>query len=209
MKKASASHDVSHGWGDHAHSQHGKALSNPAAWYASARALSDSAALLVPTLAAQWQALGRFMRGAGPRPPEITVDAPFLMLCGMALEALCKAAAVSRWSEEDRNLFARAGRLPAEFSTHASLELLRALGVVLSEAEEVCVLRLERAVIWAGRYPVPSGSANLAPARLSTGTIHGLSGTASSDVRVVPDLLNRLALELGFAPLFPQLPHGA
>lgn len=204
MKRASANHDISHGWGEHALSLHGKSLSNPAAWYRSARELSDAAALLVPTLTAQWEAVGLHIQGAGPKPPEITVAAPFLMLCGMALEALCKAAKVSRWSEGDQQTITCTGRLPADFSTHASFELLKSLGVVLSEPDEICVLRLERAAIWAGRYPVPMAAANLAPVRLSTGSLHGLSWSGSPDVRVVPDLMNRLAFRLGFPPLFER-----
>ncbi len=71
-----------------------------------------------------------------------------LMLAGLMIENLAKAALVSRGSPLDKK-----GAI--SLKSHKLLDLVEGLGVKLSEEEALLLERLTEFITWAGKYPVP------------------------------------------------------
>jgi hypothetical protein len=79
-----------------------------------------------------------------------------LMLWGFALENLAKSIVIHR---EQASL--PTDRLAPALSKHKTLELLLRSGIPLTTREAQLVKRLEMAVNWSGRYPVPKVAAQM------------------------------------------------
>ena len=75
----------------------------------------------------------------------------FLMLAGLALECIVKGILI----KEDPSIV-RDGRLPEWLTSHNLLELLKRVDVVVDEPQREFVRRAAVAVVWEGRYPVPT-----------------------------------------------------
>lgn len=80
----------------------------------------------------------------------------FLLLAGLALEALCKAVIVQR---EARLVNRLAAPLPAKYMRgHSVTTLIEAVGLQLQQDERNLAERLQTYVAWAGRYPIPKAN---------------------------------------------------
>jgi hypothetical protein len=73
----------------------------------------------------------------------------FQMLAGYSIEALVKGICVAREPNA-----VRGGKLPKWLTTHRLGPLLRRANVEVAAHDERFLRRLERSVLWAGRYPV-------------------------------------------------------
>jgi hypothetical protein len=73
----------------------------------------------------------------------------FQMLAGYSIEALVKGICVAREPEVVR------GKLPAWLTTHNVEGLLHRAKVELTDGDRSFVQRLNTAVVWSGRYPIP------------------------------------------------------
>lgn len=133
-------------------------LKSPAAWALSARRLRQAARVL-------WDLHQKDLKGLidGQRISTLAhlETAPVaLMLEGLAVENLAKGALVrAKPPSESRSL-------PSELNHHKVGQLLKKAGVSLAPEEMALIERLERFVVWAGRYPVPKtveGTATVPP----------------------------------------------
>jgi hypothetical protein len=173
-------------------------------WFMCARQLAESASLLAPHVRAEWAAWRAHMREKAKRPVGVSVQAPYMMLSGMSLECLCKAGIVVQHGYLDRRAVAERPFLPKALSGHKTSPLLKALDFPLNLKEENLVQRLERAVVWSGRYPVPRRWTRFEGEPHSDGRRYNVTVMAASDTTTVPVLLNRFAAYLGHRAVMPS-----
>ncbi len=122
-------------------------LSDPKAWAARAEMLRIAAHGLAELCRRDEEHVRAGQSPAGCL--YIFASLPALMLAGMALETLAKAAIVRQRGATWKGCF------PREMSNHAIPRLLDLAGVALSAEERELAERLEVLVKWFGRYPVP------------------------------------------------------
>ncbi len=82
---------------------------------------------------------------------DIRLDRPFLMLAGLAIEALSKALYLKKHSTTNWTT----DTLKEKIASHNSLHLLDQCGVPLDDSDRDLIERLTDFVEWAGRYPAP------------------------------------------------------
>jgi hypothetical protein len=97
------------------------------------------------------------------RPPPMPVAPVYLMLAGLALEALAKGVLVADGRVE---IHGNGGKLEFRWgmSEHLTPQMLTASGIALNASERATIDRLAMFVRWAGRYPAPKLAAELPPA---------------------------------------------
>jgi hypothetical protein len=132
-----------------------------AQWQGAARSLKDCADLVFRVHLAAVQSV---MSGGLTQPvvAHLSTGRVFFLLAGLAIENLVKGLIVQR-----THVKINRRSLPRELRGHGIAARLRRLDIKLSSDEEKLVRRLEIAVSWAGRYPVPLDAARM----LGTGTI--------------------------------------
>jgi hypothetical protein len=89
--------------------------------------------------------------------PEHSLVSVHMILAGFAIENLCKGYLAPRLSPEERERV-KAGFLPKSLHHHRILKLVERTGIArtrlkLSKSEKNVVERIEKAVVWRGRYP--------------------------------------------------------
>ena len=87
----------------------------------------------------------------------------FLMLCGFAVENFCKAVVVVQLSERENERVRTGGAIPGQLKSHKLNKLLKQLGFVVRPEDDQLATRLEEAIVWRGRYPVPLNPSGLRP----------------------------------------------
>lgn len=118
--------------------------------------------------------------------PEHDHHFTFLMLGGYALENLCKGFLVGCLSEAELKVLRDEGKLPEGLKNHRSGDYIENIGFKLNEIEEELVDRANAAVVWRGRYPIPTKFGQMNP------TI-----SMKSDVRRMFDLIDRIRHHVG------------
>jgi hypothetical protein len=86
----------------------------------------------------------------------------YLMLAGLALEALAKGVLVA---DGRLTVYATSEKLDFKWGMpeHLTPEMLTSAGIELTDEEREMVIRLAMFVRWAGRYPAPKVAAELPP----------------------------------------------
>ena len=84
-----------------------------------------------------------------------------MMLAGFAIENLCKGYLAGLLGPRERDKV-RAGKLPKRLKTHDILKLVRSTGITISEQEKDLLDRIGD-TNWRGRYPSPTGQAQVRP----------------------------------------------
>jgi hypothetical protein len=130
-------------------------------WHASARSLKACADLIFGSNLAAMRAAMTGDFGKDVRTHLFTGHV-FFLLAGLAIENLAKGLLVQRGGVKTIST-----KLAGDLKTHGIRSLLKRLKISLSPEEEKLVNRLEHAIIWAGRYPVPIDAAKM----LGTGTL--------------------------------------
>lgn len=113
----------------------------------------------------------------------------YFMLVGLAMENLTKAHLASKISEEKQEEIYKEGKVPKIFKRHFGEKLLEQAEIKIHKNEKHLIERIERAVVWAGRYPssiTPAGSF------ISTQSSMSVSDSSSSDLQLTKDLLSRV-----------------
>ena len=134
---------------------------SPAQWRGSAQSLKDCAELVFGAHLAALQAvmggdIGQHVFS------HLRTGGVFFLLAGLAVENLVKALVIHRGGATV------ATRLPRALKTHGIRALLERLEISLSPEEDKLVSRLETAIAWAGRYPVPLDAGQLRGAGIIT-----------------------------------------
>jgi hypothetical protein len=88
---------------------------------------------------------------------ELRLIAPFLLLCGLALENFLKALIVKqRFARQDGRPDPQAPTaLPDYLNTHDLCDLANRASFEVSAHDRRTLLRLTHYIAWAGRYPIP------------------------------------------------------
>jgi hypothetical protein len=84
-----------------------------------------------------------------------------MMLAGFAIENLCKGYLAGLLGPTERDKV-KAGKLPKRLKTHDILKLVRSTGITISEQERDLLNRIGD-TNWRGRYPSPTGQAQIRP----------------------------------------------
>jgi hypothetical protein len=159
-------------------------------WLEKGEALLEVAAILAPELEHRWR--DRFPTIGEPGGPDFRLlHGIFLMHCGLAAENFCKALVAVRLPEEKRNRVRQGERLPRSLTTHDLHSLCKQIGFSVLPADDELVKRLEIAVRWFGRYPVPLTPAELRP-RTAGGRELWVHALGSEEVRKSIDLVQRI-----------------
>jgi hypothetical protein len=77
-----------------------------------------------------------------------------LMLYGFVVENLLKAQIVKKWLDKGKDVLNVKGRLTKTLTTHKLNELATTAEFGVNENEKMLLARLERHIVWAGRYSV-------------------------------------------------------
>jgi hypothetical protein len=154
-----------------------KIANSPAQWRRSAQSLRDGASVILDSIR------GAAMESA----PTIPITARiathvgrrsvFLLLAGLAIENLVKGLFVQRG-----HVTTTSSQLAGELGGHPIRWRLRRMGISLTPREERLLDRLEAAVSWQGKYPVPTKATKL----------DGVIVTIARDVEEFSRLYDRL-----------------
>jgi hypothetical protein len=123
------------------------------------------------------------------------------MLVGFAVENFAKGALVARMNWLEAVPVIHKSQLPKVLKSHHLKLLLAQIEFGLSADEEDLVLRLRRAVVWGGRYPVATQySSEWDEHQLADGSRRLASHFGPRDVELSEDLLVRLRVHCGEEP---------
>jgi hypothetical protein len=111
----------------------------------------------------------------------------FLMLGGLAIENLAKGLLI----HSDKVKVTRGQITRADLLGHGAKDLLTRAGVTLSAKETEFVARLDKAVLWSGRYPMPTRAENF--------VVERAHGTLLSDLDDFRSLYQRVRSHFGAA----------
>ena len=117
------------------------------------------------------------------------------MLCGFAIENLCKALLAVRLSEQETARVRAGGDLPNALRTDKLHQLCARVDAPTQEEDDELLARLETAVVWFGRYPVPTRHADLRPTT-PKGKRLWAHAYSSTDVDAALALVQRVALHV-------------
>jgi hypothetical protein len=162
---------------------------SPVHWKHSADALRDCAEVLGKLREKSVSAVLRGDTSSAASRYFWSTGQAFLMLAGFAIENLAKALLLHRGKAVVTN-----GKITdANLKDHGAHKLLNRAGVKLSREERDFINRMDKAVIWSGRYPVP-----LTARRLAAENLHV---TNPADLEAFRRLFKRLASDLPGKPL--------
>jgi hypothetical protein len=132
-----------------------RGLSNAPLWFTTGGDLLVSARVLWKKIEPVTQA--KTLDEAARFNDEFRLAAPFLLLCGLALENLLKALIVKQvFARQDGQPDPSAPTiLPDYLKTHNLCELANRAAFTPSDRERRTLIRLTHYVEWAGRYPIP------------------------------------------------------
>jgi hypothetical protein len=128
---------------------------DPVQWQGAARALRDCAELVFGAHFAAVDALAKGDLSKQVR-NHLGTGGVFFFLAGLAIENLVKGLLVQR-----RVATTTTSALAEELPRHGILDRLKKLEITLSQREAKLARRLEAAVPWPGRYPVPTKAAHM------------------------------------------------
>jgi hypothetical protein len=86
-----------------------------------------------------------------------------LLLRGLAVENLLKALIIGRLPEAERWALVKSGELTTSLTKHDLAGLARAADFPVTPEIAALLLRLQEAVVWSGRYPMPKRASGGAP----------------------------------------------
>ena len=117
----------------------------------------------------------------------------YLMLTAFAVENLLKAELVRKFHGSFQQQFDSSGKLPPLLKTHVLFVLAKKAGFSMGVEEEDMLRRLTRSATWAGRYPVPIQSNELASGeRFSDGKVWSISHLGGNDVDRLRKLVDNI-----------------
>jgi hypothetical protein len=99
---------------------------------------------------------------------------------------------VRNLTQSERDAMLSTGRLPGRVKTHDLLRLVKDIGFAATASDEHLLRRLERAAVWAGRYPVGLSHDDRVVATLPSGGVDNLTKRSSQDVDAVRALIKRI-----------------
>jgi hypothetical protein len=190
------------GWDEHYRQTFRRNLLSPGEWLETADGLLEVLNEMAPSVRAAWGRNVEWMESQrkqvpyGRSLPPDEVFGVYLMIGGFAVENILKAAMVARRHTEFAGLFDKDGKLPAPLKSHALFDLAKSLSLELTDTDESMLRRMEFAIAWYGRYPVPSRFGVLSGQSFSDGKKYNLRMHAESDVSEVPTLISRIRAQL-------------
>jgi hypothetical protein len=156
-------------------------------WFQKANELIEAMSLLEPRIEEHWQYLRKQLDDPNAEAePEHSLMNVHMLLAGFAIENLCKGHLVDQLASEERENV-KAGELPESLKgNHAILIFVEQTGMKLSDPEKYLLKRIGEAVVWRGRYPVPTSHKRTGP-----------FAQIGSDVKHIKTLLQRLRKHVG------------
>jgi hypothetical protein len=157
------------------------------AWFQKANELVEAMSLLEPRVEHHWQCLRKQLDDPNAETePEYNLMNVHMLLAGFAIENFCKGHLVDQLGPDEwENV--KGGVLPESLKgNHGILKFVEETGMRLSESEKYLLKRIGEAVLWRGRYPVPTSHEKTGP-----------FAQIGSDVRRIRTLLDRLRRHVG------------
>jgi hypothetical protein len=161
----------------------------PKQWFDNANRLTLAMSLIEPSVLSYWEILNKH-EGFSEETPEYDCHLIFLMLAGYAIENLCKGFLVTTLSREEATAV-KSGKYPRRLATHSIPQLVKWAGLEVDEIERNLLLRIQAAVVWRGRYPVPKSGDEISPFMQN-----------ASDVARVNRFLMKLRRQVGAKPSY-------
>lgn len=134
-------------------------------WFRIANELTTAMGLMEPYIKEYWD---RLKASLGDTTNELeqleySVANVHLMLAGFVVECLCKGFLARQLSPEERKKV-ESGDLPNSLKgSHGILEFVQRTGLSLAAAEDDLLKRITEAVVWRGRYPIPTAHERIKP----------------------------------------------
>lgn len=128
------------------------------AWFQKANELIGAMALLEPRIEHHWQCLRKqvFEEQNSEVEPEHSLMNVHMLLAGFAIENLCKGHLIDQLKPDEQKKV-KDGVLPESLKgNHSILNFVEKTGMTLSDSEKYLLRRISEAVVWRGRYPVPT-----------------------------------------------------
>jgi hypothetical protein len=133
----------------------------PKQWFDNANRLMLALNLIEPNVQEYWRIFNKDA-GSSEKTPEYNCHLIYLMLAGYAIENLCKGFLASNLSHQDHAAI-KQGKYPGRLATHNIPLLVDWTGLQTDEMEKQLLSRIQVAVVWRGRYPMPKESDKISP----------------------------------------------
>ena len=166
-------------------------LLNHKKWYQKAIDLLDTAKLIEPKINEYWTSNSKRNK------LNHFLDC-HLMISSFAIENLLKSIIIFLNRDEFEEAMTKTHKLPKLLQEHDLSKLLSNTGIKLVEQNQKDLLiRLSRAAIWQGRYPIPLLSNNLPIADVKSFGDKPLSGkiisiNSQSDINDIQDIIKKI-----------------
>ncbi|MGO9620239.1 MAG: hypothetical protein ACLPT6_02390 [Desulfobaccales bacterium] len=163
-------------------------------WQSEASSLRRAAQILRQEAQRNWDDKRRseaMDKGTYNFPPDLV--GVIALLNGLAIENLLKGL----WVKTNNPVVVVNGNLINELKTHKVITLIKDVNLkgvkfTLSDEERDLMVRLEKYVKWAGRYPIPKHSQELDPQPLQDGTKFPLCFRFNYDENLISSIIKRL-----------------
>jgi hypothetical protein len=142
-------------------------------WFDSASSLVGSMKVMEPAIMDYFDALrdGLLENTPAETDPKRDHHFTFLMLGGYAIENLCKGFLVGSLTLAELTLLREKGMLPKSLKKHDLAAYIAAVGFRPSSTQWNLIERATAAVLWLGRYPIPTTSEQMAGGFFTRGDI--------------------------------------
>jgi len=132
-------------------------LTKKEAWFEAANELTEAMSLLEPRVEHHWRCLRDQLEDPNSEiEPEYSLINVHMMLAGFAIENLCKGHLVDQLGPDELENV-KVGELPESLKgNHGILNFVEQTKMRLSDADEYLLKRIGEAVVWRGRYPIPT-----------------------------------------------------
>ena len=150
-----------------------KSAANQDNWFRSANSLVAAMKQLAPLIERYFDVL---KAGDFEDLPEHDQHFTFLMLGGYAIENLCKGCLISQLKAVELEDLREKGDFPERLRKHKLGKYVADIGFPLTAVDKPLLERVESALLWRGRYPIPLRSADMTPSISMKGDVGRLFG---------------------------------
>ena len=136
---------------------------NPTNWFESARKMNAAMDQLKPAMRDFWVSLKESAEDHSKGMPTLEYNSVYLMLAALVVENLCKGYTASHLTDHEKQLLDK-GQWPGRLNRNHNIRvLLKDVGFEPTAQEQEIVSRIQEAINWRGRYPLPKDPKNLPP----------------------------------------------
>ena len=143
------------------HAEWIKDAQKPKNWFSSAKTIMAAMDELKPAMRDYWISMKEWAEGDSKAMPSVEYNSVYLMLSALVIENLCKGQIALQLTEVEKRVLDN-GKWPRRLMGNHKIEaFFKDVGFTPTAQDREIVSRIQTAIDWRGRYPLPKNPREL------------------------------------------------